>query len=206
MLHRRLSSENSREIRPDELRTALCGLEPTALLSTLGDVDRQTDSAGKIAAALLAADEPLSKADLADWAGVSKKTVYNYREKLAALDILAVTDDGYRLALSFPTSEERETPGWPAFVDRTFSEAVDALLVESLPPSRYGDPEDPIGGLLFWTDDEPPNPWAFLKHDEYDLWVEIARRLTDGEQTKPAEQSLLMGPEIKQQPIDVAAD
>lgn len=204
VLHRRLSSEDSREIRPDELRTALRGLDATALLPTLGEADRQTNSAGKIAAALLEADEPLTKAELAERADVSKKTVYNYRDRLEALGVLVVTDEGYRLALSFPTSEERETPVWPAFVDRTFTEAVDALLVDDLPASRYGDPDDPIGGLLFWNGDEPPNPWALLEHDEYGPWAETARRLTNGERTEPAERSLLMGPEIKQQSIDAA--
>lgn len=205
VLHRRLSSEDeSREIRPDELRTALRGLSPAGLLPTVGD-DRRTNSAGKIAAALLAADEPLSKAQLAERAGVSKKTVYNYREKLEALGLLVVTDEGYRLALSFPTTEERESPVLPAFIDRTFTEAADALLVESLPPKRYGDPEDPLGGLLFWNgDDDPPDPWALLEHDDYAPWAELARRLTDGHRTRPAERSVLMGPEIKQQSLEKA--
>lgn len=201
-LHRHLSPEDSpREVRPDELRTALSTLPAHALLPTVGGNDRRTTSAGKIVKALLEADEPLAKGELADRAEVSKKTVYNYRTELETLGIITVDAGEYRCRLSFATPEGRAEPLWPTFVDRTFTEAIDALLVETLPAHRYGDPDDPIGGLLFWSDGDPPNPWALLENDKYRSWAEFARRLTGAEQTRPSEKRLLMGPGIKQQPI-----
>ncbi|ELY58842.1 hypothetical protein C492_11530 [Natronococcus jeotgali DSM 18795] len=198
VLHRHLSSEDeSREVRADELRMALSELDVTALLPTIGN-ERRTNSAGKIVAALLVADEPLSKTELAARADVTEKTIYNYREKLEALGLLVTNEDGYRLALSFATSAGRQNEMWPSTLGDTFSGAIDSLLVKTLPPDRYGDPEDPVGGLLFWTD-EPPNPWELLEHAEYAPWAELARRLANSERARPAEQTVLMGPKIKQQ-------
>ncbi|MFC7216542.1 helix-turn-helix domain-containing protein [Saliphagus sp. GCM10025334] len=201
VLHRSLSPEaDRREIRPDELRTAFANLEADSLVTDLGTDERRTDSAGKIVKALLETDEPLSKTALAERAGVSPKTVYNYRGDLESLGLLLVTDDGYRLALSFSTSEERADPVLPSFADGSFLEAVDALLIESLPPDRYGDPSDPIGGVLFW----PQDPWALLDHDEYGPWVRLAAKLTGESPPDDEDSDLLMGPVNKQQPIKTA--
>ncbi|WP_312908532.1 HTH domain-containing protein [Natronosalvus caseinilyticus] len=201
VLHRYLSPESDRrEIRPDELRTAFANLEADCLVPDLGTDERRTDSAGKIVKGLLEADESISKMELADRADVSPKTVYNYRDDLESLGLLLVTDDGYRLALSFSTSKERADPVLPSFADGSFLEAVDELLIESLPPDRYGDPSDPIGGVLFW----PQDPWALLDHEEYGPWIRLAAKLT-GESSPSAEDSdLLMGPVNKQQPIKTA--
>ncbi|UTF52788.1 helix-turn-helix domain-containing protein [Natronosalvus rutilus] len=201
VLHRYLSPEaDRREIRPDELRTAFANLEACALVPDLGTDERRTDSAGKIVKVLLEADEPLSKTELAERADVSPKTVYNYREDLESLGLLLVTGDGYRLALSFSTSEERADPVLPSFADGSFLDAVDALLLESLPPDRYGDPSDPIGGVLFW----PQDPWALLNHDEYGPWVWLAAKLTGETPPDEDDSDLLMGPVNKQQPIKTA--
>ncbi|EMA45907.1 HTH domain-containing protein, partial [Halobiforma nitratireducens] len=206
VLHRRLSSEaEARDVRPDELRRALQALEPIAILPQLGSADRRTDTAGKIVQTLLAADDPLSKSELAERAGVSKKTVYNYREQLEPLGIMVVDEGGYRIGLSAPTSDGRESRTYPTAVGARFTEAVDAVLERRLPTDRYADPDDPIGGLLFWSDGDPPNPWALLDHPDYGPIARLARRLTNGQRTRPAETAVLMGPEMKQKSLEGAA-
>ncbi|SIS20893.1 DUF5817 domain-containing protein [Natronorubrum thiooxidans] len=199
VLNTRLEPEDHRrEIRPDELRVALRGLDPTALVPEL------PRSVGKIIAALLAASEPLAQKIVADRADVSARTVRNHADKLAAFDIVRIGAAGYRLALSFPTASERKQPVAPATTTETASlllDAVDPLLVSTLPPARYGDPSDPIGGVLF----EPQDPWALLEIDAYAPWIEIAGRLTDGERQTQPEKRIQMGPELAQQSIEAAA-
>lgn len=191
---RRLPREDEiRELRPDDVRYALRTLEPAAILPDCG-------SAGKIVAALLEADAPLSKQALADAAGVDPKTVYNHRPLLEGLGLLKVEDVGYRLSLSFTTGAERASPVYPAPVESDSIEIVrlaDAVLVELLPPGRYGDPEDPAGGVLF----EPADPLDLYDHEEFGPWIRLAAAL-DGVEWEPAPAVLTMGPRrIAQQPL-----
>ncbi|WP_235847840.1 helix-turn-helix domain-containing protein [Natronorubrum thiooxidans] len=199
VLNTRLSPEDRRrEIRPDELRVALRGLEPTALVPEL------PRSVGKIIAALLTASEPLSQKTVAERADVSTRTVRNHADKLAAFDIVRIGADGYRLALSFVSASERRQPVFPSTTSKSASllfDAVDPLLVSTLPPAQYGDPADPIGSVLF----EPQDPLALLEIDAYAPWIKLAGRLTDCERQTQPEKHIHMGPELAQQPIEAAA-
>jgi len=104
---------DGRDLELSELRYALSTLPGDRLLPGVGK-----PGLSKIVAALIEADEPLSKAALADAAGVSKQTVRNHRERLEAFGLLDVleTDAGradvYRLRLPF--RKERNASDAPA--------------------------------------------------------------------------------------------
>lgn len=188
--------DQPREVRPDELRYALSVLGPDAILPDL------PPTVGKIVLALLTAEQPLSQSELAEAADVSTVSIRNHEDRLEALGLLDTTD-GYRLALSFRTSEERATPIVPSTLGGRFTDAVDALLLEKLPPERYGDPEDDLGGLLFWLgDDDPPDPWGVAdENDDLEPWVDLAGRLTGADRPDHDENVVRMGPKIAQRPL-----
>ncbi|MDG5758067.1 HTH domain-containing protein [Natronococcus sp. A-GB1] len=83
--------DGRRELRPDELRYALGTLEPEQLLSDL------PATVGRIAQTLLTAERRLSQCELADRADVSTQTVRNYRDRLEALDLIRVDENGCQL-------------------------------------------------------------------------------------------------------------
>ncbi|MDG5820780.1 AsnC family transcriptional regulator [Natronococcus sp. A-GB7] len=162
--------DDRRELRPDELRYALGTLEPEQLLSDL------PPAVGRIVRTLLTAESRLSQREPADRADVLARTIRNYRDRLEALDLIRVGENGYRLALSFQTATERRDPVVPAVLGEieTFLNAADALLETLLSPDRYGDPDDPLGSVLFW----PPNPLRLLKHSTAGLWMRLAAVLS----------------------------
>lgn len=185
--------DNRRDVRPDEIRLALSALEAEQILPD------HTPTVGKVVYELLQATEPLSQAELADRAGVSTQSIRNNRDTLEALGIVSIERGAWRLNLSFRTTEERRSPVTPTLVDSTFTEAVDALLTAVLPPERYGDPEDPIGGTLFW----PPDPWELVDHPDLEQWVRLAAQLT-GTENPDNETSISVGPEINQTAVTEA--
>ncbi|WP_249038851.1 HTH domain-containing protein [Haloterrigena salifodinae] len=128
--------EKHRELRPDELRYALGALDPEQLLSGL------PLTVGRIVQTLLTAKNRLSQRDLADQAGVSTRTIRNYRNRFEAFDLIQIDETGYRLALSFQTTSERRDPVGPPVleVNQTLLDAADAFLETLLPPARYSDP------------------------------------------------------------------
>ena len=138
-------------------------LEPEQLLSDL------PSAVGRIVQALLAAESRLSQRELADQADVSTRTIRNYRDRLEALDLIRVDENGYRLALSFQTATERHDPVVPTVLEerQTLLDAADSLLGTILPPNRYGDPNDLLGSALFW----PPNPSRLLEHPMVGPWM-----------------------------------
>lgn len=75
------------------------------------------------------------------------------------LDLLEKTASSYRCPVVFPESEKHQVERWPPTTSQSFLEAVDALLLAELPPARYGDPDDSLGGILF----EPQAPAAFSR-------------------------------------------
>jgi len=182
--------ETVREVRPGELRYALSTLEAERILPGL------PRTVGKVVYELLQAIEPVSQAELAERADVSTQSIRNNRDALEALGIVSTERGAWRLNLSFRTTEERRSPVTPALVDSTFTEAVDALLTAVLPPSRYGDPEDPVGGVLFW----PPDPWELVDHPDLEPWVKLAAALS-GTENPVNETSISVGPEINQTAI-----
>jgi len=198
-IHNQLRTEDERrEVRPDEVRRALAGVDAVALCP---DLPR---SVGPILKTLLKAREPLSKAELSDRSDKSEKTIGRHEDKLEALGLLEITD-GYRVELSFPEQAERRAPVVPeTVVTGSLLDVVDALLESTLPPARYADPDDPLGGLLW----DPPNPGGILEDDDLGQWGELAVRLLDIELSDqgPSTVSMGPGPAVIQEPLPTAGD
>ncbi|RQG93754.1 helix-turn-helix domain-containing protein [Natrarchaeobius oligotrophus] len=188
------SEDEPRDLRVDELRYAFATLPTTSILPEL------PPSAGAIVKALLEADRPLSQSELADRADVSTRTVRNHETMLVSLGVLD-GEDGYRLTLSFQTPEERREALVPPLVESgDLLDAADGLLLEYLPPKRYGDPDDPLGRVLFW----PPDPWLLEDHDELGPWFDLGVRLVDVDRPSPTEETVVtMGPTVEQQPLSL---
>ncbi|MDG5820783.1 helix-turn-helix domain-containing protein [Natronococcus sp. A-GB7] len=184
--------DECRELRPDELRYALGTLKPEQLLSDL------PATVGRIVQTLLTAESRLSQRELADRADVSTRTVRNYRNRLEALDLIRVDESGYQLALSFQSATERHDPVVPTVLEesQTLLDAADALLGTILPPDRYGDPDDLLGGALFW----PPSPSRLLDHPTVGSWMRLAATLTATKFTED-NRAVQMGSSLEQQPL-----
>jgi len=131
-------------------------------------------AAQALVSTLVSASESLSLEDLLERAGVSKRSFQRYRDWLFVLDLLEETDRGYRCPVAFPESEKHQIERWPSTTSQSLLEAVDALLLAELPPDRYGDPDDPLGGLLF----EPQAPGDALEDSVVGPWPELLRRFT----------------------------
>ncbi len=103
-----------RDISLDEVRFALSTLDPEELFPNL-DVNRdgsgRKNARSKMVHALLTTTEPLTTGELAEQAGISRQSIRNHRDDLAALGLLEISDQGkgkatyYRLRLPF--SDER---------------------------------------------------------------------------------------------------
>lgn len=95
-IHRGLAKEDRpREVHLDEVRRALARLKPSRIL------DESSRSARRGVAALLAAEEPISQAELARRADISTQSWRNHRDGLVAADWVRETDAGWRVALPF---------------------------------------------------------------------------------------------------------
>jgi hypothetical protein len=193
-----LASENDRrELRPDELRYALGTLESEQLVSDL------PPTVGRIVQTLLTAERRLSQRELANRADVSTRTVRNYRDRLEALDLIRVDENGYRLALSFQTATECHDPVVSIVLEesQTLLDAADAFLRAILPPNRYGDPNDLLGSALFW----PPDPSRLLEHPMVGPWMRLAAALT-ARGVNENNQTVQMGPQLEQQALWCTVD
>jgi len=181
-----------REVRPDELRYALATLDESRILSDL------PPTVGTILSTLLRTDERLSQAALADRADVSQESIRRHRDRLEALGLLAIDAAGmYRIAMSFQTRGERRDPVTPDTVDEEFTETVAMLLEAALPPDRYGDPSDPVAGVLFW----PPDPWgATDEPGGLTPWIEAVGALT-GADPPDRTATVSIGPTPEQTPL-----
>jgi hypothetical protein len=184
--------DECRELRPDELRYALGMIEPEQLLSDL------PPAVGRIVWTLVTAKGRFSQCELADRADVSTRTIWNYRDRLQALDLIHVDESGYRLALSFQMATERHNPVVPTLLEegQTLLEATDTLLRTILPTYRYGDPDDPLGGALFWS----LNPSRALEHSTVSSWMQLVAALSATEFIED-NRAVQMGSSLKQQPL-----
>lgn len=147
-----LDSESlSREIEIAEVRYALSKLPVESLLPAC------RPGARRIVKALLAADEPLTTAELTSnkWAGVDRATLSRSDnsapgDRLQALGLLTKTEEGWRLPLSFHETERHETvlPTMVDDADQLFVRDILFEVAERLVEDgdRWGDGDDPICG------------------------------------------------------------
>jgi len=186
-----LDDEDGRDVRLDEIRYALATLDAERILPDL------PPTVGAIISTLLVAEEPLSQATLAERADVSAQSIRRRRDRLTALGLLTFDGGEYRLALSFRTREERRDPVGPDMVGERFRDAVDALLLDALPPDRYADPSDPVAGALFY----PPDPWGIADADPtLGPWVDLSAALTATDHPDRTV-SVSVGPDVEQAPL-----
>ena len=121
------TEDDRRELRPDELHYALGTLEPAQLLSDL------SPAVGRIVHTLLTGKSHLSQHEPADRANVSARMVRNYRDRLEAVDLIRIDENGYRLALSFQTTTERNDPVGPTVLEENRSDQAASLTKSSVP-------------------------------------------------------------------------
>ena len=155
-IHWGLKTESSRrDVRLDEVRTALASLDPRRLVPEVTPKTR--DGLG----ALLAADRPISKAEIARRADISKPTWTEHSDALDALDVVRETADGWRVSLPFTDERDdvddvADPPWWLQGAserdDRRHRNPTDVLawLAESgyLDWDRTFDPDDPVGAAF----------------------------------------------------------
>lgn len=193
-LHQLSPEEDGRDVRLGEVRYALATLDAERILPDL------PPTVGAIISTLLAAEKPLSQSTLAERADVSTQSIRRRRDRLAALGLLTFDGGEYRLALSFQTPEERRDPVGPDMVGERFRDAVDALLLDALPPDRYADPEDPVAGALFY----PPDPWGIVDAEPtLGPWIDLSAALTATDHPDRTV-SVSVGPPVEQAPLPTA--
>lgn len=188
----RLQPDEPRDIRPDEVRQILRGVNPAALLPEL------PPTAGAVAHALIAmGGGRVSQRELAERADVSTQSIRDNREYLQALDLIKRTDAGWQFAVAYNSREERREPRLPAPAGAALSETLDCVVAAALSPERYSDPEDPVGSVLHW----PPDPWRLADAGhELGPWLALAARLAGA--NRPREPTTVaMGPTIAQEPV-----
>jgi DNA-binding Lrp family transcriptional regulator len=182
-----LGSEGiERELELGELRYALSTLPADRLLPEIGK-----PAVSKMVKALLEAERAVSKAELAERAGVSKTSVGRHREKLEAFGLLDVEEtdagsaDAYRLRIPWRNrGNERERQAPRYFVEneqRNLQHAIEAAVTElgigpliseypeiwqALDPGRgRGVDLGPVG-----------NRWPWLRG-----WIDVISALLGGE-------------------------
>lgn len=104
--------------------------------------------------------------------------------------------------LSFQNPAERRDPVTPVIVEEEQSllDATDAVLEAMSPPDRYGKPEDPVGGTLFW----PSDPFRLIDQPEVGPWIRVAAALS-GAEHPAGNRTITMSPPIEQLSITVSA-
>lgn len=129
-----LSTESvARDIRIDEVRYALAHLDTNRLLPDATPTVRAALSA------LLAADVPLSRQELADWADVTTRSLRSHLGTLLGTGLVEETPEGLRLTLSFHTDNERYADILPMLVTDESHFARDAVY-EALEHLGVDDP------------------------------------------------------------------
>lgn len=176
-LNRGLAHEElRREVTLYEVRRALAQLEPARVLP------EENPSVRAAVAALLAAEEPISQAELARRADITTQSWRNNREALVAAGLVEETGDGWVVCLPF--SEERysdveehlpwfllEEATGPAAVGRALRHPTDVLLelVYEVGPT----PDDAAGPVeAFAYSGEWPPDWEVVEGTLQQLGLE----------------------------------
>jgi DNA-binding IscR family transcriptional regulator len=192
-LNRLNPEDNSRSIRLDEVRTSL------ALVETEKICPSEPQSVSQILSTLLGSPEPLSRSEIADISGISKKSVDRYISPLQALDMVRASDlGGYEVSL--PSSPEKEQSGPQYLSDHLRPrDAACNLLTELVDdPKKLSDPTDIIGKNLLW----PPDIGSLA--DESPLfadWYRLLVCLCGGSDTTPAPVQACLGSHPSQQSL-----
>lgn len=196
-IHHGLKTERKqigRNVRLDEVRLALSTLPADRLLPGIAN------SASKGVAALLAADAPLSQAELCRRAGISTQSWRNHRDDLQLADVVRLDENGWRIALPFATDAERGDRVLPWFVDdgSTTQDVMFDVLVERVDDTaRLADPDDPVGAACYW----PPDYSGVLEADpSMGSLLRLIRAATHAPEPEPT--SSTMGPRLSTAPID----
>jgi hypothetical protein len=176
-----------RRIRLDEVRYALSTLDTDRILPAM-----EKPALSKLGHALLVAETPLVQSELAEWAGVSARSIRTHTERLAAFDFIRETDAGWRFVLPLRGDGEHDEQGddiLPWFVatsdvddeqeqDSFVRDVLAEVVHDLLPPDRYADPDDPIAGALFAEPGERVSAlceaWEWL-----DPWLSVVQMLCD---------------------------
>lgn len=171
-----------RDIRPDEVRTALSDLDSARILPDA------PPSVSKMICALLTTSAPVTQTELAEMAGVSARSVRNHAGLLSEFGLVTITESGrFRLAISF--SDERGPDAvLPNPVGRTSTSAAD-LLFDAL-PALVGDvvynPDHPIGAAFLTGGGGPPVADRLVEADpSLEPWVDLALGLTGADEGLP---------------------
>ena len=196
-----LSPENDRrELRLDEARYALSHLEGDRILTDA------KPTVSKIVSALLGAHDQLTQSELAERADVSARSIQRHRDRLEALDLIDIDEDGYRLNLPFTTDAERGASILPDPVTDDHSDAreplFDLVLAEigTDQAGRLGDPDDPLGVAFYW----PPDYDGIVDEiPDLDPWIDIARALCGTAQ--PTQATAQLGADVEQASLQDAA-
>lgn len=196
-IHQLGREDTPREIRVDEVRYALAHLDADRLLRGATPTPRA------VIRALLTADRPLSTADLADRADVSTESLRQHLPRLEGMGLVATTDDGVRLQLSFHGDDERHADVLPWLVTDDLARPADALYDVAAAviddASRFGDPDDPVFGVWVNPPDGVPDvdrlrePWPWLS------WgLPLVRALCGDTDTEPEPTRVRLGPQVGQ--------
>lgn len=192
-----------REIRLDEVRYGLANLESHRLLR------EGPRSARKGVASLLAADGPISQAELARRAGISTQSWRNHRETLAAAGLVDEVAGGWRLTLPFrhERGDDVEDVADPWLLDpdtdvlpgsaasRAAPEVLDELAIRL---GRYEN--ETLQEALTWPYHEGPPPDVALRAIDAGLLARfVAAHVDVGPPDPPA---ALVGPDLEQLPLE----
>jgi len=158
-----------RNIRVNELKYGLSQLDVDRIMPEIAPTKR------KVLKALLCSDDPLSQQEIADRGGFSTRSFRNHRDELEAFEIIEKTDDGkYRLTISYRGEPDRG----PTAVEESHFSLQDVLweaaydLIDDV--DRFGDPDDPQLGPLWWPPDfeDLREAWP-----EIEPWISIGAGL-----------------------------
>jgi len=187
-VHRGLAVEAEyagRDVRIDEVRTSLAVLPQGRL------VPGEAPSVQAALSVLLATNQPLSKAEIADRAGVSTRSLGRHRNRLEALDVLDVTDKGWRLGIAFDKPSDDQLPEWATGAVR-LSAIGDAVALQALADEAYVEASVALGAAS-----GPPDYGPLLDHvPRLRPWLDALAVFASDE--TPGKHVVSVGPELEQ--------
>ncbi|KOX94245.1 hypothetical protein AMR74_16155 [Halorubrum tropicale] len=173
--------DETRHIRSAELRRIIAALSPEQVLRDASSTPR------KALVALAGAGEPVNQSELADLADVSARSLRDHLPDLVDAGIVAATESGYRLQLSFEETDrddgelpERYQDIYPRWVsDPAVSNDVHAAAGALRTGRQHHGPDGPVvpeeigfaGDVLLDLEE----PWPLIDEVLPALWAVTAR-------------------------------